>query len=66
MYNKNGAIDAISIIAYHDINNNRAVDGPDTNLFDQEMRYLHDNGFKVIPMDDIRYNENTRYMYLKK
>jgi hypothetical protein len=34
-------------------------------LFDQEMKYLHDNGFKVITMSDIGYNENTKYMYLK-
>jgi hypothetical protein len=37
----------------------------DINLFDTEMKYLHDNGFKVITMSDIEYNENTKYMYIK-
>jgi peptidoglycan/xylan/chitin deacetylase (PgdA/CDA1 family) len=64
-YNKNGAIDAIPIIAYHDIDEDKAIDSTDTNLFDQEMKYLHDNGFKVIPMSDIGYNETTNYMYIK-
>ena len=64
-YNKNGAIDAIPIIAYHDIDEEKAIDSTDSNLFDQEMKYLHDNGFRVIPMSDIGYNENTKYMYIK-
>jgi Polysaccharide deacetylase len=64
-YNKNGVIDAIPIIAYHDIDYDKAIDSTDTNLFDQEMKYLHDNGFKVMPMSDIRYNANTKYMYIK-
>jgi peptidoglycan/xylan/chitin deacetylase (PgdA/CDA1 family) len=64
-YNKNGVIDAIPVIAYHDISDNKAIDSTDVNLFDQEMKYLHDNGFKVIPMSDIGYNENTKYMYIK-
>jgi peptidoglycan/xylan/chitin deacetylase (PgdA/CDA1 family) len=63
--NKNGTIDAIPIIAYHSIDNDKAKDSTDINLFDQEMKYLHDNGFKVIPMSDIGYNETTKYMYIK-
>ena len=64
-HNKNGVIDAIPVTAYHDISDNKAIDSTDVNLFDQEMKYLHDNGFKVIPMSDIGYNENTKYMYIK-
>jgi polysaccharide deacetylase len=64
-YNKNGVIDAIPVIAYHDIDYDKAIDSTDVNLFDQEMKYLHNNGFKVIPMSDIGYNENTKYMYIK-
>jgi hypothetical protein len=56
-YNKNGVIDAISIIAYHDIDYAKAIDSTDINLFNQEMKYLHDNGFKVISMSDIGYEE---------
>ncbi len=50
-------IDAIPIIAYHDIDYAKAIDSTDINLFNQEMKYLHDNGFKVIPMSDIGYEE---------
>jgi peptidoglycan/xylan/chitin deacetylase (PgdA/CDA1 family) len=63
--NKNGVIDAIPIIAYHDIDGEKAADSTDVNLFDTEMKYLHDNGFKVIPMSDIGYDENAKYMYIK-
>ena len=38
----------------------------DVNLFDAEIKYLHDNGFKVTTMSDIGYDENTKYMYIKK
>ena len=69
MYNnnnnkKNGIIDAIPIIAYHDIDNDKATDSTDIALFDQEMKYLHDNGFKVITMSHLGYNENCRCMYI--
>jgi peptidoglycan/xylan/chitin deacetylase (PgdA/CDA1 family) len=64
-YNKNGVIDAIPVIAYHDLDYDKAIDSTDVNLFDQEMKYLHDNGFKVVPISDIGYNENTKYMYIK-
>jgi hypothetical protein len=53
---KDNVIDAIPIIAYHDIDEERAVDSTDTSLFEKEMKYLHDNGFKVIQMSNIWYN----------
>ncbi|HJT49968.1 MAG TPA: polysaccharide deacetylase family protein, partial [Nitrososphaeraceae archaeon] len=52
-YNKDGAVRAIPIIVYHILVNypdlsdsNRPIDTT-VNLFDAEMRYLYDNGFKV-------------------
>jgi peptidoglycan/xylan/chitin deacetylase (PgdA/CDA1 family) len=65
VYNRNDAIDAIPIIAYHDIDYEKATDSTDTNLFDQEMKYLHDNGFKVITMSDLGYDEISKHLYLK-
>jgi hypothetical protein len=65
VYNKNGVINAIPIIAYHDIDEEKAIDSTDTNLFDQEMKYLHDNGFKVITMSDLGYDENSKYLYVR-
>jgi hypothetical protein len=28
------------------------------------MKYLHDNGFKVLAMSDLGYDENSNYLYL--
>jgi peptidoglycan/xylan/chitin deacetylase (PgdA/CDA1 family) len=70
-YNKDGVIRSIPIIIYHTIVNypdlsdsNRPVDTT-LNLFDAEMKYLHDNGFKVITMSDLGYDENNKYLYIR-
>ena len=39
---------------------------PDVGLFASEMKYLHNNGFKVIPMSDLGYDESTKHIYIKK
>ena len=44
----------IPIITYHRIN--AGGTSPSTSLFESEMKYLHDNGFKTIGMDDITYD----------
>jgi peptidoglycan/xylan/chitin deacetylase (PgdA/CDA1 family) len=64
-FNKNGTIDAIPIIGYHDIDNNKTITSTDVSLFDAEMKYLHDNGFKVLTMSDLGYDENSKYLYIK-
>lgn len=55
----NGSVAAIPIVVYHtivtypDLNySNRPVDTT-VNLFEQEMRYLYNNGFKVLLMSDL-------------
>jgi hypothetical protein len=63
--NKKGSIDAIPIVAYHSIDDSKGPSSTDIGLFDLEMKYLHDNGFKVIPMSDLGYDENTNFMYIK-
>jgi hypothetical protein len=64
-FNKNGTINAVSIIGYHDIDNNKTITSTDVNLFYEEMKYLHDNGFKVLTMSDLAYDENSNYLYIK-
>ena len=34
-------------------------------LFDQEMKYLHDNGFRVLTMANLGYDTNTNSLYIK-
>ena len=64
-FNKNGIINAIPIIGYHDIDNNKTITSTDVDLFNAEMKYLHDNGFKVFTMSDLGYDENSNYLYIK-
>ncbi len=62
--NKKGFTDAIPIVAYHSIDDTQGPSSTDVNLFALEMKYLHDNGFKVIPMSDLRYDQITNNMYI--
>ena len=65
-FNKNGIIKAIPIIAYHDLDyGNRIPGSTDVNLFDAEMKYLYDNGFTVLTMADLGYDESTHQIYIK-
>ncbi len=65
-FNGDGIIRAIPIIAYHDLDYGyRTPDSTSVNLFDAEMKYLYDNGFTVLTMADLGYNENTNQLYIK-
>jgi len=63
--NRKGFVDAIPIFAYHSIDDSKGRSSTDIGLFASEMKYLHDNGFKVIPMSDLRYDQITNYMYIR-
>ncbi len=39
-----------------------SVTNPD--LFDAEMKYLYDNGFKIFTMSNLKYNESNGSIYL--
>jgi Polysaccharide deacetylase len=75
-YNKNGIIRTIPIIAYHDFKSSGFTDSSngsssgnddstDANLFEAEMRYLYENGFKVITMADLGYDEEDHHLYIR-
>jgi hypothetical protein len=55
----------IPIIAYHSIDNNKTRDSTGVNLFVEEMKYLHDSGFKLLTMSDLGFNENGNYLYIR-
>ena len=61
-----GITNAIPIIIYHSIDNTGRNYSTTIDLFESEMRYLHDNGFTVLTMADLGYDENTNYLYIKK
>jgi peptidoglycan/xylan/chitin deacetylase (PgdA/CDA1 family) len=65
-FNGDGIIRAIPIIAYHDLDYGyRTRESTNVNLFDAEMKYLYDNGFTVLTMADLVYDENTNQLYIK-
>jgi hypothetical protein len=72
-FNKGGMINAIPVIGYHDIiatypdvsYTNQSSDTT-LNLFEAEMKYLHDNGFRVITFYDLGYDQNSNSLYIKK
>lgn len=64
-FNKeNGTITAVPVIGYHDIVNNKTRDSTDVNLFVQEMKYLHDNGFRVLTLNQLGYDTNRNVIYI--
>lgn len=64
-FNGDGTIRAIPIIAYHDLDYGyRTPDSTSVNLFDAEMKYLYDNGFTVLTMADLGYDESTHQLYM--
>ena len=69
-YNTDGKINALPIIIWHRIDNSGVGDpeqyATSIDLFEKEIKYLHDNGFKVLTMADIGYDVNSNYLYLKR
>jgi peptidoglycan/xylan/chitin deacetylase (PgdA/CDA1 family) len=63
--NKDGKINAIPIIGYHNIEDDNAITSTDISLFYKEMKYLYDNGFKVLTMSDLGYDKNSNYLYIR-
>ncbi|MDQ3869944.1 MAG: hypothetical protein M3250_10380 [Thermoproteota archaeon] len=65
-FNNDGEINAIPIVTYHNIDNNKKGDYiTSIDLFDREMKYLHDNGFMVFDMADLGYDDNSNHLYIK-
>jgi len=65
-YNKGGIINAIPLITFHDVD--LAANQPyitNVSLFDQLMKYLHDNGFKVLTMANLGYDTASNSLYIQ-
>jgi hypothetical protein len=66
-YNKDGVINAIPIIIYHRAGDSGVVDyNTDLDLFEKEMKYLHDNNFRVLTMNDLRFDETSKDLDIKE
>jgi peptidoglycan/xylan/chitin deacetylase (PgdA/CDA1 family) len=64
-YNNAGTIKAIPIIIYHRVGDSGNLYNTDIKLFNAQMKYLHDNGYKVLTMADLAYDDKSNYLYVK-
>jgi len=70
-FNQGGVIKAIPIVIYHnfvtypDVSFSKDAADTTVNLFDQEMKYLHDNGFRVLTMNQLGYDTTNNVLYIK-
>ncbi len=64
-YNNAGTIKAIPIIIYHRVGDSGNRYNTDIKLFNAQMKYLHDNGYKVLTMADLAYDDKSNYLYVK-
>jgi hypothetical protein len=64
-YNKNGTINAIPIIIYHRAGDQDVDYNTNLDLFNREMKYLHEGNLTVITMADLAYNNRDNYIYIK-
>ena len=60
-YNTNG-VNAVPILIWHKIDNTNEEDSTSMDLFEAEMKYLYDNGFTVLTMADLVYDEDSTYL----
>jgi peptidoglycan/xylan/chitin deacetylase (PgdA/CDA1 family) len=52
-HNSNGKINAIPVLVYHNIDHESSDYTTSIELFESEMNYLKENGFKVISLSDL-------------
>jgi len=65
-YNQGGKINAVPLMTFHNLDLTTNVPyRTNSGLFDQLMKYLHDNGFKVLTFKQLGYNTQSNTFYLK-
>jgi peptidoglycan/xylan/chitin deacetylase (PgdA/CDA1 family) len=60
-YNTDG-INAAPVLIWHKIDNTLEEYSTSIDLFEAEMRYLYDNGFTVLTMADLVYDDASNYL----
>lgn len=64
-YNRNGTINAIPIVIYHSSGDQEIDYSTNLDLFNKEMKYLHDGNFTVLTMAHLGFDKNSNYLYIK-
>ena len=63
--NNNIMINSSSLVHDSSIENKNSESGStDIDEFAKEMKYLHDNGFTVLPVSSLKYNKDGNYFHL--
>jgi len=66
-FNKGGLINGIPIVIYHRLGEPDAIDyNTDLKLFKKEMKYLYENGFTVLTMADLAFDDKTNQVFIKQ
>jgi peptidoglycan/xylan/chitin deacetylase (PgdA/CDA1 family) len=65
-YNNGGTINAVPLVTFHNValTTNKPY-YTNAGIFDQLMKYLHDNGFRVLSMNNLGYDAKNNVFYLK-
>jgi len=71
-YNSNGKINAVPVIVYHNLTTSiqdytlpNHASSTTVDLFAQEMKYLHDNGFKVLLLNQFGFDPIRNIFFIK-
>jgi len=65
-YNNGGTINAVPLVTFHNValTTNKPY-YTNAAIFDQLMKYLHDNGFRVLSMNNLGYEAKNNVFYIK-
>ena len=65
-YNNGGTINAVPLVTFHNValTTNKPY-YTNAGIFDQLMKYLHDNGFRVLSMNNLGYDAKNNAFYIK-
>ncbi|MGC2668837.1 MAG: polysaccharide deacetylase family protein [Candidatus Nitrosopolaris sp.] len=65
-YNQGGKVNAVPLITFHNValTTNKPY-YTNAGIFDKFMKYLHDNGFRVLNFKQVGYNTQSNTAYLK-
>ena len=65
-YNNGGTISAVPLVMFHNVRPvNNVPYTTNVAIFDQLMKYLHDNGFRVLSMNNLGYDAKNNSFYIK-
>ena len=65
-YNNGGTISAVPLVMFHNVRPvNNVPYTTNVAIFDQLMKYLHDNGYKVLSMNNLGYDARNNAFYIK-